>query len=71
MFATKPENVGGAGKLLFHGSPVLLRESGILHGDAASDRHRKAQSDIVHSHVRSFFRLELALLFPATPQASK
>jgi hypothetical protein len=71
LFAAKPENVGGAGKLLFKGSPIVLRESRIFNGDAAGDRRRKAQDHIVHSHVRSFFRIELAWLFPVTPQALK
>jgi hypothetical protein len=55
MFAAQPEDVGGAGKLLFHGSPVLLGESRILSGDTAGGRYRKAQHSFVHSHFRSFF----------------
>jgi hypothetical protein len=62
LFAAKPENVGGAGKLLVKRSPILLGESGILNGDAADDRRRKAQGNGVHSHVRSFF---LGLGWPA------
>ena len=54
VLAAKPENVGGAGKLLFKGSPVLLGKSGILNGNAADGRDRKAQGNRVHSHIRSF-----------------
>ena len=55
MFAAKPEDIRSAGKLLFHGSPVLLGESRILNSDAAGGRYRKAQDSFVHSHFRSFF----------------
>jgi hypothetical protein len=55
LIAAKPENVRRAGKLLRKGSPILLGKSGILNGDTADGRDRKAQGNWVHSHVRSFF----------------
>jgi hypothetical protein len=42
VLAAKPENVGGAGKLLFKASPIFLRKSSIWNGDAADGRDRKA-----------------------------
>jgi hypothetical protein len=51
LFAAKPEYIGGAGHLLFHRSPVLLRSSRILNGDAAADRYRKAQDNSAGSHL--------------------
>ena len=54
LIPAKPENVGGAGKLLGKGSPILLGKNGILKGNAADSRHRKAQGKRVYSHIRSF-----------------
>ena len=60
VFAAKPENIGRAGKLLFKGSAILLRKSRVLKADAAGDRHSKTQDNVVHSHIRSFFRIQEA-----------
>ena len=72
LIAAKPENVRRAGKLLGEGPPILLGKSGILNGDAADDRDRKALGNRVHSHLRSFFLgFQLACWFRVAPQASK
>ena len=64
LIAAKPENVGRAGKLLCKGPAILLGKSGILNGNAANGRDRKAQGNRVHSHVRSFLSgFQLACLF--------
>jgi hypothetical protein len=64
LIAAKPENVGRAGKLLCKGPAILLGKSGILNGNAADGRDRKAQGNRVHSHVRSFLLgFQLACLF--------
>ena len=55
LIAAKPENVRRAGKLLGEGPPIFLGKSGILNGDAADDRDRKALGNRLHSHLRSFF----------------
>jgi hypothetical protein len=66
LFAAEPENVGGAGQLLFQRSPVFLRKSRILNGDAAGHPYRKTQNNSVRSHVRSFFRIHRACMFGVT-----
>ena len=72
LIAAKPENVGRAGKLLGKGPPILLGNSGILNGNAAGERDRKAQGNRMHSHVGSFvLGFQLAGLFRVAPQASK
>ena len=64
QFAAKPEDIRGAGHLLFKGPAILLGKSGIVSGNAADDRCRNAQGNRVHSHVRSFSRIQLARLVP-------
>ena len=54
LCAAKPENVGRAGHLLFHGSPVLLRKSRRLTDHAPRAGYRKTQENPVRSHIRSF-----------------
>src|SRR5713226_3643090 len=68
MFAAKPENVGGAGQLLLQGSPIILGKSRILGDDAAGGRHRKAQDNIVHSHVPILLSEWVGVVVP--PQTS-
>jgi hypothetical protein len=51
LFAAKPEHIRGAGHLLFHRSPILLRKRRVLNGDAAADRYRKAQDKQAGSHL--------------------
>jgi hypothetical protein len=51
LFAAEPEHIGGAGHLLFHRSPILLRKRGVLNGDAAAGRYRKAQDKRAGSHL--------------------
>jgi hypothetical protein len=57
LFAAKPENVRSAGQLLFQRSPVFLRKSRILNGDAADQPYRKTQNNSVRSHRRPLFRI--------------
>jgi hypothetical protein len=62
LFAAEPEHIGRAGHLLFHCSPILLRKSGMLNGDAAADRYRKAQDKQAGSHLSI---LLLGIHFPS------
>jgi hypothetical protein len=57
LFAAKPKHVGRAGELLFHGSPVILRECRNLGGNAATGRYRNAQRNPICPHVQSFLQI--------------
>jgi hypothetical protein len=64
LIGAQTPDVRRAGHLLFKRSAIFLRGGGILNCDAAGGRDRKAQNNSVHFHVRSFFRIEWACVFP-------
>ncbi len=54
LFAAKSPNIRGAGHLLFHRPPILLRDRNIRSGAAAADRYGKGDNNSTRPHVRSF-----------------
>jgi hypothetical protein len=50
--ATKPENIGRAGHLLFRRPAMFLRRSGPLNNNKAADRYREALDNPVCCHAR-------------------
>jgi hypothetical protein len=49
--ATKPENIGRAGHLLFRRPAMFLRRSGPLNNNKAADRYREALDNPVCCHL--------------------
>jgi hypothetical protein len=52
LCTAKPENIGRASHLLFHGSAIFLRPSRGC--NTAGGGYRKTQENSVRSHIRSF-----------------
>jgi hypothetical protein len=67
LFAAKPENIGRASHLLFHGSPIFLRKCRRLNRDAAAGHYRKAHSNLICPHVQSFLRINSARMLFVRP----
>jgi hypothetical protein len=67
LFAAKPKNIGRAGHLLFHGSPIFLRKYRRLNRDAATRHYRKAHRNPNCPHVQSFPWINLARMLFVRP----